>query len=210
MLYELVMKYTLYGQECNNRFYYSSPNTGDLPGGAADLTGGFVGGTLVTALVAFWTSANSVVVHTVSTRALYDPTDFFEIASLALTGSNQAGEAMGSAYALGFRSDRFQVGRNRGYKRFSGMGETDVIGNTFQDPITSGAVADALNDLITGTTLGELYGPRVLLLDRSAAPVYTLFPTETEQRLNMSAFGLVWLANTIVTTQRSRLPGHGT
>ncbi len=209
MLYELVMKYTLYTQECNNRFYFSSPAAGVLPGGAEDLTGGFIVGSLVSAILPFWTSTAGPLFHTVTTRALYDPTDFFESSGLGLGGTGVGGEAMGSAYALGFRSDRFETGRNRGYKRISGFGEGHVQGNTFSSPATADAVALALDNLVTGSTLGELYGPRVLLLDRSAAPVYTLFATEAEQRLNMSAFGLIWRANTTVTTQRSRLPGHG-
>ena len=209
-IYELVMKYTLYGEECNNRFYFTSPSSGDLAGGAEDLTGGFILGTLVGALVDFWTATNSVQFHTVTARSLYDDTDFFEDDTVGLLGLNAGGEAMASAYCLGFRSNKFQTKRNRGQKRFSGFGETQVAGNTFSDTVPADAVADALNDLVTGSTLGELYGPRVLLLDTSAAPVYSLFETEAEQRQNMSAFGLVWTANAKVTTQRTRLPGHGT
>lgn len=209
MLYELVMKYTLHEQECNNRFHFTSPATGDLAGGAEDLTGGFIAGSLITALVAWWTSTDSVDFHTVTTRALYDPTDFWEETAIGGSGTATDGESMASAYALGFRSARFRTGRNRGYKRFSGMGENAVAGNDYILPLQAGDVSAALNDLVTGDTLGELYGPRVLLLDEPSPGVYKIYPTEAEQRSNMSGFGLAWDANTFVTTQRSRLPGHG-
>lgn len=209
MLYELVMKYDLYGQECNNRFYYSSPAAGSVPGGAEDLTGGFEGGSLVLALKDFWTVVSSVDFHTITTRALYDDTDFFEATALGIAGVSVDGEAVGSATALGFSSERFRTGRNRGYKRFSGFGENKASGNTYVAGVESLAVSAALDDLVTGTTLGNLYGPRVLLLNQPSPGVYELYATEAEQRLNMSPFGLVWGAKTFLTTQRSRLQGHG-
>ncbi len=209
MLYELVMKYTLRAQECNNRFHYSGTIDGDEPGGAEDLTDGFVVSLLVTELKAFWTNIDSVDFHTVTTRALYDETDFDEAGALGIGGNDPNGASMASAYALGFRTDRFQTGRNRGSKRFSGYGEGSVDGNDFTSPLLSDAVAVGLGTTIIGGTLGNLYRPRVFLLDEVSPGVYDLFPTETEQRANMSPFPLPWTANTKVTTQRSRLPGHG-
>lgn len=77
------------------------------------------------------------------------PTDFTEVAGLAVAGT-VTGQRLSSFNAWGFRYARSAIGQRYGYKRFAGVGEADIDGSI----PTSGALTrlNALAAALPGVT----------------------------------------------------------
>lgn len=209
-IYELAVKGDLWGQEIVNRFHYQSGTTGDLPGGAQDLVDVFLTDIMPAIRGIYCDGPNTLMTRGVTARSIYDPTDFGENLTLALPGlRNVAGDPVPPFVALSFRSPRYKTGRNRANKRFAGVGETEITGNVYFDGAWSEALETALVASIVGPVTGATFLPQLYFLQKTAGQpdVYAMYPTEPEQRLNRAL--LTQMDVYRLTTQRSRITGHG-
>lgn len=128
-IYELVHRYTVYGEANLNRYHFVTPANGVPYVGAAQelaiewrdfysiqLDNMLAGGGGVS------TTQDIIVTN------MYDPTDFGELLGVPFAPL-RSGAANPSNWCASIRSPRLQTGWNRGYKRYSGISETDVSGN---------------------------------------------------------------------------------
>ncbi len=213
--YELSMRQVVWDQQCLNLFNFYSSGVGPVAGGAEDL-------------VDTWRTAFTPVLRALLRQALpeyslnsvyaYDvnnPDDFFEyVWPNPVTGLNgDSGAATSPFMSFAFRTDRWRVGRNRGYKRFSGICEGDIAGNVFTPGGTLLAdIVTALEATVVGAITAyypsiagkEKYVPDPLKPDTYA---YKYYDSEAVQRLE-SSLSNIWNAHRL-TTQRSRIAGHG-
>lgn len=213
--YSLVHVGEIYGQQWQNQYNYQSESIGGVAGGAEELVNAFNVG-LVQIVRQMWRGdVSEFLLSSIYAVDVYDDTDFYEhIYAPGVTGLRAlSGAAVSPFVSFSFRTVRWRVGRNRGYKRFAGICGDDVDGNTF-DPGGS-IVADietALDDVIVGllatyspTIAGkEAYVPNPLEPLKIA---YRYYLTEAEQRAESSGI-VVWQGYRL-TTQRSRIAGQG-
>lgn len=213
--YSLVCTGSIYGQQWQNQYNYATEAIGGVAGGAAELNVEF-NSNVIPKLDAIWRSdATQFLLFTLYSVDVYDDTDFHEfLYPVGRTGARAlSGDAVSPFDAFSFRTARWRVGRNRGYKRYAGICGDDVSGNTY-DPGGS-LVADietALDDILVGslatyspTIAGkEPYVPDPLKPDKIA---YKYYDTEVLQRANSSG-PVVWSGYRL-TTQRSRIEGQG-
>lgn len=213
--YSLVNTGLIYGQQWQNQYNYQSESIGGVAGGAQELVNMW-NAALMQTLRAIWRGDETEFTITALYGVdIYDDTDFHErIMVPDLTGLRAlSGPAVSPFVAFAFRSARWRVKRNRGYKRYAGICEDDVQGNSY-DPGGS-LVADietGLDDPIVGglatyspTVAGkEAYVPDPLKPDVKA---YRYYQTEATQRANSSG-PIIWSGHRL-TTQRSRIEGQG-
>ena len=100
--------------------------------------------------------------QTIYTVCLHDPSDFL-LAPINTGGSIAVGAENGlpSVVSIGFRQARVAAGQRNGYKRFSGLDERNVTGNTW---VGLGTEIEALRLKIqepreTGTFEDNLFAP---------------------------------------------------
>ncbi len=213
--YELALRQTCYGQQTLNLFNYYSSASGPVTGGAADLVATWSAAFLPVLRAMLKNDVSEYAINSVYAYAVQDVDDFFEVIyDPPQTGLKTiSGQAASPFMTFSFRTDRWRVGRNRGYKRFSGICEGDIAGNDFDPGGT--LIADVIAEL-ERTVVGSVtaYYPSIAGKDKyeptpEFPPVYAYryYDTEAEQRLE-SSLSNVWNGYRL-TTQRSRIAGHG-
>lgn len=213
--YSLVHTGITYNQQWQNQYNFGSSAVGPVTGGAEDLVGQFLAEIAPELSALQRLSAAQFTYSTVYAVDVYDDTDFFEyVYPPNSTGSRGgSGAAMSPFLSYSFRTERWQVGRNRGYKRYAGICEDDITGNTYDPGGT--LIADLATALSTSMVGGlDVYFPTIagkeVYVPDPEFPLkkaYRYYPTESEQRSESS--GVVsWLGYRL-TTQRSRIEGQG-
>lgn len=211
-IFELVTEGKCFGQDMVNRYYYSNGTPGPLVGGAENLSNSFLVNVLAAIRAGQFNSLSVVSWDTIRVRDLYDPTEFYEETSLDLTGSHTSiAQPMPPFVAVSFKSPRYKVGRNRAYKRFAGIPEDTITGETWTDVANASAIGTALSTPITGGAPLATFTPRLLFLDKvieEGKIFYRPYTTEASQRANWAEITIMTFDR--VTTQRTRISGHGT
>ena len=213
--YEVLFRQTCWGQQCVNIFNFYSSAPGDIPGGAADVIEVFRTDVAGYVRQMLRLDPAEYTADSIYGWAVNDPTDFAEyLYAPNSTGYIQAaGQAAPPFMSFSFRTDRWRTGRNRGAKRFAGICEGNMAGNTFNPGGTILAdLKDALEQTLVGvitayypTVAGKLkYVPDPL---KPTVYAYKYYPTEAEQRAE-SALNVTWNPYEL-TTQRSRKAGYG-
>ena len=214
---ELTTLTEVYGQACINRYHYMSPSNGTPFGGFAIEFVNDWRAAMETAFLAMLTNTAAVRYQEVRARSLYDSTDFAENLSLNLPGGHSGGESLASNWCFSLRSNRMEAGRNRSYKRVSGFGELDIVGN---DPAAAeltriNAYAALLIVPVivdNGIDPSVAMSPVVLKLEKTIDPEtlkasYAPYLSETAQRAQvMVPTGYQFYQ---MTSQNSRRPGRG-
>lgn len=226
MLYEVTLRGTYFGQQIVNRWNYLSTGVPAAVLGSFGLTSalGFVftlpdlipiTGTLFRAIIN--PLSNVMAFNSVSVRAVYDVSDFYELPyPIPITGQT-AGEASAPFVAFGFRTNRVRQDIRRATKRFAGVPEAYVQSGGV---VTAGALSDLttiatrMNAVVTyddeGNTLSyapcvvhkQRYNPATGLPDPSGS-AYRYFPSESEQLANL-ATGIQWQPYDTARSQTSR------
>jgi hypothetical protein len=212
-IYELVMQYTVYEQECQNRFYYKSGTPGDVANGAEDVCVGFEL-TCAAAIEDVWTGqVGGVDWHLLKARDLYNALDFYENTTVGRVGTNtDTTPAVPSFTSVSLRSPRYRVGRNRWYKRFAGIPEGTLDGNEWNDAVNQAALEAALVDTFVGVSSGATMTPLHLFLEKTVAEgtgKITYAPYEDEAIQRFWAHTVDQVDYHRMTTQRTRLVGVG-
>lgn len=218
------------GQECVNRFYYSS--TGEPASTTLSflLTRGLgaianAGVYPVSGLMKKIADAvhTSVVFNTLTVKRLYNVTDFYSLPFLEpLTGA-RSGDGMSPFVALGYRTNRTRSDIRRATKRFAGVSEGDVGQNgvlvaAYVTTVVN-ALRLALGAVVTETDEGNTvtFSPVVLGKQRydpdtglpsPTGRAYRLYPTEAEQLTKLMS-GIAWDNYPDVRSQTSRQVGRG-
>lgn len=213
--YSLLMFGKIYGEVWQNQYNYMSSAIGDVTDGAEDLNIGF-DTNLKPKLQAMWRDdEEQFTIEGYYTVDVFNEDDFKESLFIPpFTGTNGlSGDAVSPFLTFSFRTDRWRVGRNRGYKRYSGICEGDVGGNVY-DP--GGTVLADMAAVLGGVLVGteDAYTP-VIAGKQKYVPdpeqptkfAYKYYPTELEQRTASSGRS-VWSPYRL-TTQRSRIEGQG-
>lgn len=213
--YSLVATGVIYGQQWQNQYNYHSDEVGGVDGGAHELVNEF-NDAVLNVLRAIWRmDATQFYISSLYAVDVFDDTDFWEfILPVGHTGFRQTeGPAVSPFVSFSFRTERWRVKRNRGYKRFCGICGDDVVGNTY-DPGGSllADIETALDDVLVGTNSSytptiagkELYVPDP---EQPLKTAYKYYDSEVVQRAESSG-QVVWQAYRL-TTQRSRIEGQG-
>lgn len=213
--YSLVFTGTVYGQQCQNQYNYMSESIGGVSGGATELRGLF-GSEVTPYLRAAWRGdASQFTLDTVYIVDVYDATDFIEYTyPVGWTGLRTlSGPAVPPFVAYSYRTVRWSVGRNRGYKRYAGICEDDVSGNTY-DP--GGTIVTDIELALADVLVGALatYSPTIAGKEKYIPDpeeplkyAYKYWDSESVQRSKSSGV-IPWLGYRL-TTQRSRIAGQG-
>lgn len=226
MLYEVVMRQLLFGQQVINRMHYNGSGTpaavsrsfalisalGFIPDG---VTGVYPVNRFFTKLIALQSPGLTHV--EVECRALYDPVDFYVRPFTTPVAGIFGSETVSPLVAYGFTSTRVRTDIRRGQKRFGGVAEEavangGVLSATVQ--VQGLAVANALGEVLTyddeGNTL--TFAPVVLSfredVSPSGRPVYVKYDTLAEQEQHM-AQGITYTLKQTVRSQNSRQYGRG-
>lgn len=228
MIYELSVFTTLFGQQCVNRWNYL------LTGDPASVKGSFAlieafGGIPPTltptqfptgTLMERWqeAAADALQFQSMTCKAIYDVTDFYELPYIPVLDGDQTGDALSPVIAFGFRSSRTRTDIRRGMKRLPGVTEAEVStggnlvggGVSFSNEM-AGFMSDVLEYDDEGNTLS--FAPIVVkkqayIPEGSTREAYRYFPTLAEQLENI-AVGVLWQPYAQVRTQTSRQYGRG-
>lgn len=226
-LMEVTLQQTYQDQICINRWNYvasGSPSgvtfsfalmsiMGFLPV-TTTLTDGTVGGELQSL------QNGGVFFNQAIARAVYIDDDFYDSPFLANTnGVGSDGSAsMTPINAFGFRSNRVKQSIHRGYKRFVGMGESNVgaggvieSGTLTQMELLATAMTDTLEYDDEGTTLTFI--PCIVQKEKYVVPLsgkdaYRYYEDQAVQ-LEHTAQGVSWSAYRQTRSQVSRQYGRG-
>lgn len=214
---EITTRTTVYGESAVNRYHYMSTNNGTpyVPFSLAALDD--VRTALQASYLALLATNVQVRLQDWKCRSLYDPTDFAEFLTVNLAGTAGAQEPIPPNWCLSARSNRMETGRRRAYKRVSGVGEVDVVGNGLSATAVTrwAAYSAALAEVVTvtfGIEPNVLLTPVILKYKKTLGVgglpnTYAPYPTEVEQRAStMVPASWQWYQ---MTTQSSRRPGRG-
>lgn len=215
-LYEVVLRGTVHAQQWINRFYYASTDTGAPSGWDASELLDAVEAVVVPVIKGLTSGSGDWKFDDTIIRNLYDDTDFAENLGQNENGVIGSSQAMPPFVALAFRTTRMRTGKNRGYKRISGVPESRVSGNGITGLTTE--VNNAAAVFSSGLPVGaptpvDTAHPVVLFYDfkgidpETLRREYGLFATEVLQRQNMHLYPNFSYYR--LTTQRSRISGHG-
>lgn len=154
---------------------------------------------------------------------IYDFEDFYSAPFVPAYTGTRSGESMSPTSALGFRTNVIRRDVGRGYKRFVGLTEPDVVSQGQINPAYLAAevqeLAVAMSANLTYTNAGnnltyvpavagkERYNPATQLASPTGT-AYRYFPTEVVQMQHM-AESVIWSPYTTVRTQTSRQYGRG-
>lgn len=213
--YSLVQRGFIYSQEWQNQYNFYSADLGDVAGGAEDLVGEFLT-EIDFPLVSMWKSNPAEFTrNSIYAVDIFNDDDFFEfLFDPGSTGGNaDSGAAVSPFVTYSFRTARWRVKRNRGYKRYSGICEDDVSGNLFNPGGTViEDIATALSQVLIGGT--DVYTPSIAGKEEYTPDpeeplkkAYRYYASEATQRLESSQ-GADWDGYRL-TTQRSRIQGQG-
>ena len=213
--YSLVHTGTVYEQQWQNQYNYQTNLAVPVTGGAEDLVTEFLADVAPKVGAIQRLSTAQFQYRTIYAVDVYDDTDFFEYVyapnSTGLRGG--AGPALSPFISYSFRTERWRVKRNRGYKRFAGICEDDVTGNDY-DPggtIIADIAAQLGTELIGAleTYYPTIAGKEEYVPDpeKPLKTAYKYYDTETEEKTESSGV-IEWLGYRL-TTQRSRIQGQG-
>ena len=214
------------GQQCISEYHYVAsgvPSTVSLSFalafafGAIETAGTYPAGSPFATLRA-WQSAD-VVYREVVAKDLYSVTDFYTNPfPTGLAGLGGGGGASESPFiAAGFRTNRIRSDIRRGFKRYEGITDANVLAFGALNPAFITALeshAEAISDTLTyddeGNTL--TFVPAVISLKINLTDPdqgkYIKWPTEAEQLAHLAS-GVVYQAPEFATTQNSRKQGRG-
>jgi len=224
--YEVTLRQRYFDQLCINVFpYYVAQTVGQSPNALELLTElGFIptgdplafpADTLAAALAVV--QSDNVQYLSVEARELYSLTDFYEAAySPPLTGLNTGGDSASPFVAYGVYSNRVRTDIKRGFKRFVGVMEADMLAGGV---LTSGSLgeltdlAEKMSEVVLGTSAA--YSPAVFSFLKEEVPDsdpvryrYVKYPDPADQAEH-TAFDLTYAPYTVVRSQTSRQYGKG-
>lgn len=225
-LMEVVLQQTYQGQICINRWNYVSGGVpaavtlsfallsamGFLPTTTV-LDDGTVGGELQSL------QNGGVFFNQAIARAVYIDDDFYDNPFFANTNGvgSGGGESMTPINAFGFKSSRVKQSIRRGYKRFVGMGESNVGpgGILVAGTITqANLVAAAMGEILTYTDEGNTLSFTPAIVQKENYPTdppksaYRYYADEAEQLMH-TAQGVQWTVYDSTRSQVSRQYGRG-
>lgn len=216
---ELTHSYQTYGEVCTNRYHYVTASYGTLfPTLCEELVDAWVSSYLPAVLSFLASNVPQPLGHDIVARSIYDPTDFAEALAVGGVGA-RPGTSNPSNWAVSCRSPRLLSGANRAQKRYSGISETDVSGNTpvgswlsainawFDFLTTPFALTDGTNtDTLDFVMLRYEFIPETPTVKAHYAP----YGTEAEQRSANRTLVVPSMDFYRYSSQRSRMPGVGT
>jgi hypothetical protein len=227
MLYEVVLTQNYFGQQCINRWNYSSSGTAGSQTAAFGLlnamgwvptAGVFPADTVASGLQG--NQVTEVIYENVLVKALYDdPTDFIDYGFVSgVTGLVSVGDGMSPTAAVGFRTNRVRTDVARGTKRIVGITEA-AVGNGGVIEESSLEAFDAVAALMSGVLTYSgggaslTFTPAVCGKEEYPVPdtdrfAYRYYPTLSEQ-LAKTALGVTWSTYRTIRTQTSRQYGNG-
>jgi len=222
-LYEVTLRGFYRSQQVINRFHYHNPVVGGATPNALGLLTllGFIpigeppalpADTLFDSILALVNGG--VGFSEVEARNMYSATDFYLAAYDPEIPGTVAGVETSPVLAFGLRSNRTTLAVGRGFKRFTGVTEEDMLaGGDLASAAVARvtAVADQMSAVVGEFPQGD-YSPCVLAFHKYVAPsgrdAYRPWDTEAEQEEHM-AVGVVWAGYPRVRTQTSRQYGRG-
>lgn len=154
-VYSLVLDATLSAQQVLNVFHYQVGAEAGGPSSATELSDEFQASVLpeiADTLSAHW-DATRLTITNIGT-----PADFVDLALSPPVEGTRTGENINSVVTWSFRLNRVNPGQRVGWKRFSGLSETDVFGSTAQSGVLAAltACAAALGLSLVGSNASYL------------------------------------------------------
>lgn len=228
-LYEVVIDQRYFGQQCINRFNYTTTGIpASVLGSFALLSGmGFVpdAGTFPadTVFSAIRGVQNGSLSYAeIVIKNVYDVVDFYTLPyTTPPVGLNNQGEPDSPIVALGIRSNRVVANIKRGMKRFVGACEGDIANGGNLAPSILGqlvALCTKLSQPVTYDDEGNVITFTQVIVSKlkyvpdPAKPTkfaYKYYPTLAEQEQHL-ATGVTWQPYNNVRSQTSRQYGRGT
>jgi hypothetical protein len=226
-LYEVILYQEYYGQEVVNRWNYYTADTLLAPNGAIILAGAMgLGAAPFTSAPAGTVGkeltdiqASVLIYKSLSSRAIYDPLDFYEIGFPASNTPPPGGAGTDPFTAYGFRTNRVRQDIGRAYKRFAGVQPAltteggGINGTGLGRMVELGAaMSEDLSGIVEGVTV--TFKPCVVQKQKPASPPVPGFlspryyPTLEEQVEHMG-LGIAFTPYNVVRSQTSRQRGRG-
>jgi len=226
-LFEVVLKSVYAGQQCINRWNYSSTGTPAAVSTSfalASAMGCIASGTppVFPALTMFEKirdiTAEEVEFNEIMVMNIYDLADFYTTAFPDNTfGRDSTGTAKAPFEAAGFRTNLVTRAVARGTKRFVGVSDAWVGVNGALNPdyiAKMEILAEAMRINLTYNDEGNnvSFAPLIVSKEKTVLPNDKVrrayYPTLTEQMQHV-ALGIRWEAYDTVRSQTSRQVGHG-
>lgn len=190
-VYMLLDRQVIFGETVFNRYFFGCETVG--VGNAGDLVTEFVD-TIIPLLRLI--QSNSLVHNQVRAFDVSDILDF-EDRALALAGSNGASPALPTNMALGVRSSQPGYGIRPASKRFAGIVEDWVTGNSvIVEPTDMANLLTALGTALEGAD--GIYYPVIAQLPTPFVPPLMSVPNTYD--------ALSWVYRPLVSTQNTRKP----
>lgn len=221
MLYEVVLRQELFGQEIVNRWNYQSTGTPAAVTGSFGLAWAFGAvDTPFTSVIEKLQVLQATAVQFVDleVRAVYDPLDFYTRPFATATTGSGIGEAASPVLAYGFRTNRVNRDIRRATKRIAGvLEEATAAGGGITGVYLTRAdeLRAAMSATLTYTDEGNnlTYAPCVVKKERYPVPGKDTFAyryyEDPNVQLQNTALGVIWEVYDTVRTQASRQYGRG-
>lgn len=231
MLYELVLTTKYEQQICVNRWNYLSGTIPALTLGSFALLDA-MGWTIPVTDTEFPVGsfaasirgllATTLRIVSVQAKAIYDPTDFYELPYAQTITGGSAGEGSAPFIAYGYRTNRVRTDVARGTKRFAGVPESNVGQGGVMTAGTVTAMA-AVAAKMTESVVYEDSDPDITFqpcvagkekyeVEVDGVPTgrfaYRYYPVEADQ-LEKLALGIIWQPYDTARSQTSRQYGRG-
>lgn len=172
-LIQVIDNQTYLGQNLLNAYYYRVTSLTGLAGDYLEVLADWFEEDIMTVIRSF--QSNTLVHTTLSLRNLSNNLDFYEV-NVNATGSENpgAGAEAPSFVTVGFQLIRETLATRNGYKRYSGLIEQRLSGNTYA--FSSGVQANVENALAADIVLGLVTVAEPVIYRRSGpAPVGTSY-----------------------------------